>query len=147
MTTAGRIGRRGFLAVLPAAFCSPLVPSAAARSGDWVQEGDQEVVVAATLTFRDPVVPALIERLNHLARATRAEPGCLRYEPALDLADGHSVRLFEQWRDLGALQAHFHTPHMIEFRLQLAELELLHSHIQAFAVDRELPFWPPPMRR
>ena len=64
---------------------------------------------------------AEIDRLRDAAvemmRATKAaEPGCLEYAYALDLAEPELLRVIERWTDDAALTAHFATPHMTTFQ-------------------------------
>ncbi|WP_395345312.1 putative quinol monooxygenase [Variovorax sp. UC122_21] len=72
------------------------------------------------------VEPRAAERLRQLGmrleRATRAEPGCRHYAIGFDAQVAGRAWLSELWDDDGALQAHFETPHMKEFRADLAAL-------------------------
>lgn len=66
-----------------------------------------------------------IERLRPAAvemmRATKAaEPGCLEYAYAVDLAEPDLLRVIERWADQAALDAHFASPHMETFREAMA---------------------------
>lgn len=54
--------------------------------------------------------------------ATRAEDGCLDYRFWTDLEDPTSFLAVEQWRDQGALDAHFTTPHMQAFAANLPDM-------------------------
>ena len=48
--------------------------------------------------------------------ASRAEDGCEAYGYAIDVADPGLVHVFETWRDQAAIDAHFATGHMAEWR-------------------------------
>ena len=55
----------------------------------------------------------------HVARmmeASEAEDGCLCYRFYADLINPRRLRLYEEWRDEAALEAHFQSPHMATFQ-------------------------------
>lgn len=64
--------------------------------------------------------------------ASRAEPGCLDYTYALDVADPCLMRVLERWESWQALDDHFARPHMIPWRAALASVSIaerfLHAH-------------------
>lgn len=71
-----------------------------------------------------------------MMRATKAaEPGCLDYAFALDLAEPGLLRVIERWSDEAALAAHFATPHMAAFNRALAGASVLGASIKAYAGD------------
>lgn len=59
-----------------------------------------------------------------------AEPGCLGYVPAVEVAtalrpdppDENVVTVIETWQSLGDLEAHLAAPHMADFRRQTGDL-------------------------
>ena len=53
--------------------------------------------------------------LNILATASRQEPGCLIYSPAMSTEDLVTITVTEVWPDQAALEAHFKTPHFKQF--------------------------------
>jgi len=57
-----------------------------------------------------------------MAAETRLEDGCLHYHFYSDLANPNRFLVYEEWRDLAALQAHFQTDHMTTFNEQLPAL-------------------------
>lgn len=57
-----------------------------------------------------------------MAEATRAEPGCIAYRFAADLADPNTFLIFEEWASEEALGRHFTSPHMRVFREQIPGL-------------------------
>ena len=54
--------------------------------------------------------------LRHMVAATRAEPGCLRYDLFADLDGGAGFSLFEAYRDAAALEAHRLSAHYQAYR-------------------------------
>ncbi|MEO0999316.1 MAG: putative quinol monooxygenase [Pseudomonadota bacterium] len=65
-----------------------------------------------------------------MVTATRAEAGCLTYGFYEDIGAPGTFRVYEEWTDMAALQAHFGTPHMAAFRGVLAGLEILGQEIK-----------------
>lgn len=57
-----------------------------------------------------------------MAAETRREDGCVHYRFYSDLAEPNRFFIYEEWRDLAALQAHFQTEHMAAFNQQLPAL-------------------------
>lgn len=51
------------------------------------------------------------ELLHEVAKASRAEPGCLDYRPVRSLANPAEVVLFEEYADDAALTAHRESEH------------------------------------
>ncbi|MDN0196694.1 putative quinol monooxygenase [Streptomyces sp. S.PNR 29] len=77
----------------------------------------EEIIVAGWMDYepgdRDPMLGHLVE----LGRRTReAEPGCLDYAMTADPTDGRRIRVYERWTSQQALDGHFTTAHMKEFR-------------------------------
>lgn len=75
------------------------------------------------------VIPVLADRreealtlVSRLARAARAETGCLDYDVCVRLDQPNSLVLFQQWRDLDALERHFASPHVEDFIDAIPEL-------------------------
>ena len=64
---------------------------------------------AAMLTEARPVMARMVA-------ASRAEDGCLDYSYAEDVLVPGLIRVNEAWRDLAALEAHFQTAHIAEWR-------------------------------
>jgi len=74
------------------------------------------IVIAGT--FRVP--PDNLERfrphMQKMLAASRAEPGCITYSYAVDVAEPGLIRVFEAWRDQASIDAHMLAPHMAEWR-------------------------------
>lgn len=56
-----------------------------------------------------------LELISHLARRSRTERGCLDYDVCVRLDQPNTVVLFQQWRDIDALERHFASGHVEEF--------------------------------
>jgi quinol monooxygenase YgiN len=109
-----KVDRRRLLA---AGLAAVAVPAAAKAPGHAAgsDPDDRRVAVLAELRYAAGTGEAAARALARLADKTRAEPGCLRYIVARDLTDPALFHLSELWSDLGALAAHFETPHLTAF--------------------------------
>lgn len=85
------------------------------------------IVVLAELDFAPADAQQAAAALTQLAQGTRREPGCLEYAIALDLDEPGRLRLSELWSDRAALDAHFKTAHMADFRARVAPLRRLRT--------------------
>ncbi|RUU11707.1 antibiotic biosynthesis monooxygenase [Mesorhizobium sp. USDA-HM6] len=60
--------------------------------------------------------------MERMISASRAEPGCLAYSYAQDVLDAGLIHVSEIWSDRAALDAHFKSSHIAEWRASWAEL-------------------------
>ncbi|MFL5166850.1 MAG: putative quinol monooxygenase [Microvirga sp.] len=60
--------------------------------------------------------------MERMISASRAEAGCLAYSYAQDVLDPGLIHVSEAWRDRAALDAHFESGHIAEWRASWAEL-------------------------
>ena len=67
--------------------------------------------------------------------ASRAEPGCLEYTYALDVADPCMMRVLERWESWQALEDHFARPHMIPWRAALSGVTVAERNLHAHEVS------------
>jgi len=102
-----------------------------------VAGGGLSVVVAGTFRVPPENFAALRPHLEAVIAATRAEDGCLTYSYARDVEDPGLVRVFEQWRDQAALDAHFQAPHMLTWQKVRVEHGFHDRRIRSYAVAEE----------
>ena len=95
------------------------------------------LIIAGTVR----VPPENLERFKpHMAKmlaASRAEDGCLTYSYAVDVQDPGLIRVFEQWRDQAAIDAHFKAPHMAVWRAAGAEFGVSERKLSLYEVASE----------
>ncbi|WP_217354188.1 putative quinol monooxygenase [Ruegeria arenilitoris] len=79
------------------------------------------------------VSPEGVEKADKAAQAmvadTVKEPGCLVYEFSRILGHPTQFRVYEEWQDQAALDAHFAAPHMAAFQAVLSEVGVVSSDI------------------
>ncbi len=74
------------------------------------------LIVAGTVRVPPENLDGLRPHMTAMMAASRAEDGCLAYGYAEDVTRPDLIHVFEVWRDQAALDAHFKTPHMAEWR-------------------------------
>lgn len=87
--------------------------------------------VIAIITAKPGRRDALLEAFNANVPAVRAEPGCIEYGAAVDMADGpvfqvrygpDAIVVIEKWENMDALKAHAAAPHMVAYGARTKEL-------------------------
>ena len=82
---------------------------------------------AAKLDRARPVMQRMVE-------ASRAEAGCLDYFYAQDIADPGLIHVRELWTDRTALDAHFASAHLVEWRSRWSDLGIGERDLRMFEV-------------
>jgi quinol monooxygenase YgiN len=94
-----------------------------------------QIIVSGWMDYepadRDTVLGHLVE-LGH--RTREAEPGCLDYAMTADPTDGRRIRVYERWASPQALDEHFGTAHMKEFRAATSGLVRVGVSLQTHTV-------------
>jgi quinol monooxygenase YgiN len=67
--------------------------------------------LAVKWTIKEGELDAVLAALRPLTEASRAEPGCLMYQPHRDPENPNVIFLYEQYADEAALQAHGESEH------------------------------------
>jgi quinol monooxygenase YgiN len=92
------------------------------------------IIHAGTVRVPPENLPALKPHLDAIIAATRAEEGCILYTFAEDVQEPGLLRVFEIWRDQAALDFHFATPHMAEWRAAGAKLGLGDRQLKTYEI-------------
>jgi len=74
-----------------------------------------------------------------MVAASRAEDGCLAYSYAEDVLEPGLIRVNEAWRDLAALEAHFLTDHIAQWRASWPALGITDRTLQRHDVVATQP--------
>ncbi|MGB1286217.1 MAG: putative quinol monooxygenase [Aggregatilineales bacterium] len=70
-----------------------------------------------------------------MSAESEAEDGCISYRFYGDFEKPDMLFLFEEWESQDALDAHFQTPHMSEFRKALSEIEILEQTLKRYVIE------------
>lgn len=84
------------------------------------------------------VWPATTAAAKMVAETSR-EDGCITYSFYVDILNQRRFRIYEEWRDEAALEAHFKTPHMAEFQEALKSFRITERRIHKFEVKEATP--------
>ena len=60
--------------------------------------------------------------MQRMISGSRTEPGCIDYSYAQDVLDAGLIHVTEVWSDRAALDAHFRSPHIADWRASWAAL-------------------------
>jgi len=74
------------------------------------------LIVAGTVRVPPEHLDGFRPHMVAMMTATRAEDGCGAYSYAEDVTQPGLIHVFEVWRDQAALDAHFKTDHMANWR-------------------------------
>ncbi|MGW0841703.1 putative quinol monooxygenase [Streptomyces sp. NPDC002787] len=100
----------------------------------------EEVIVAGWMDYEPGDRDTMLGHLVELGRRTREEePGCLDYAMTADPTDERRIRVYERWASRQALDEHFATPHIKDFRTAAAELTRVGVSLDAFGVTAARP--------
>ncbi len=96
-------------------------------------------MIVVTGTFRVPpsMMSVVIPAMEQMIAASRAEEGCIEYAYGFDVLDTGLVRVSETWRDREALESHFRTAHIAEWRAQFSALAISERDLFAYETADE----------
>ncbi|MBN9221206.1 MAG: antibiotic biosynthesis monooxygenase [Mesorhizobium sp.] len=77
--------------------------------------------------------------MERMVLASRAEDGCLEYSYAQDVLDAGLIRVAEAWRDRSALDAHFRSPHIADWRSSWPELGIGERNLVLYEAGEPMP--------
>ena len=97
------------------------------------------IIVAGTVRIDPGKLDAARGEMKKMLGASRAEDGCLEYSYAVDVLDPGLVHVFEVWRDRAALDRHFQTPHMAEWRRSFPALGISDRKLNIYDVTGSAP--------
>lgn len=93
------------------------------------------LVIAGTISLDPAKREDAIAAAREMMTATQAEPGCISYTFSADLSDDGTFRLFEEWQDQAALDAHFQAPHMAAFQAKMGGFGIRGMDVKRYEVS------------
>ena len=97
------------------------------------------ILVLGTVKLAREKLDGAKAAMERMVTASRAEPGCIAYGYAQDVLDPETIHVIEKWQDRAALQAHFTTPHMADWRRVMGELGLSGRDLKVHEIDEGAP--------
>lgn len=77
--------------------------------------------------------------MRRMIEASRAEDGCLEYSYAADVLEAGLIHVKEAWRDRAALERHFASAHLAEWRACWGKLGIGERALRAYEVEEGRP--------
>lgn len=93
------------------------------------------LVVTARFIVKPGKKPELLAAAKKLIDATRQETGCISYSLLEDPYREDGFMFFEEWVDKAALERHFTTAHIAEWRQCAAELREGQSDLTIYQAE------------
>jgi quinol monooxygenase YgiN len=93
------------------------------------------IVIMGTVRIPEGALDTARPAMAAMLAASRAEDGCLAYNYAQDVLDARVIHISERWRDRAALDAHFRTPHMAEWRAQFGAIGVTDRDLKLYESD------------
>lgn len=97
------------------------------------------ILVLGTVRIPEGTLNEAMPAMATMIAASRAEDGCLAYAYSLDVLDDGLIHVIEKWRDRAALNAHFETAHLAEWRHQFERLGITDRDLQLYEISEGEP--------
>ena len=93
------------------------------------------LIIMGTVRIPEGALDTARPAMTAMLAASRAEDGCLAYNYAQDVLDACVIHISERWRGRAALDAHFRTPHMAEWRAQFGAIGVTDRDLKLYESD------------
>ncbi|MFD3502516.1 putative quinol monooxygenase [Streptomyces sp. NPDC058676] len=94
-----------------------------------------EIIVAGWMDYEPADRDTMLKHLVEVGKRTREEePGCLDYAMAAEPSDERRIRVYERWVSQQALDEHFATAHIRDFRAATSGLTRVGVSLEIFSV-------------
>ncbi len=97
------------------------------------------ILITGTVRVAEGAIDRARPAMATMVAASRAEDGCLAYAYAQDVLDPGLIHVVERWRDRAALDAHFRTAHLAEWRTAWAGIGIADRDLQLYESDDGQP--------
>ena len=97
------------------------------------------LLIMGTVRVPEGAIDRARPAMAKMLAGSRAEDGCLTYAYAQDVLDPTLIHVVERWRDRAALEAHFATPHMAEWRAAWPDLGIHDRDLALYEADDGKP--------
>jgi quinol monooxygenase YgiN len=99
------------------------------------EDATGEIIVAGWMDYEPADRDTMLRHLVEVGRRTREEePGCLDYAMTADPTDERRIRVYERWVSQQALDEHFTTAHITDFRAATSGLTRVGVSMDVFGV-------------
>jgi quinol monooxygenase YgiN len=77
--------------------------------------------------------------MQRMVSGSRAEPGCIDYSYAQDVFDAGLIHVTEVWSDRAALDVHFRSPHIADWRASWPALGIGERNLMLYEAGEPKP--------
>jgi quinol monooxygenase YgiN len=92
------------------------------------------LLIVGTFAIPPDNLPAARLVMNQMVRSSRAEDGCEEYVYAEDLFEPGLIHVKELWRDQSALDLHFASGHLADWRSSWVKFGIGSRNLRAYEV-------------
>ncbi|MEO6341207.1 MAG: putative quinol monooxygenase [Caulobacteraceae bacterium] len=97
------------------------------------------LIIIGTIRLPPERLAAARGPMSAMATASRAEDGCIHYAYAEDVLDPGLIRVSEIWRDQVALDRHFQSPHIADWRAAWPDLAIRDRQLTGYDATNPRP--------
>ncbi|MDE0233294.1 MAG: putative quinol monooxygenase [bacterium] len=97
------------------------------------------IIVAGTVRMQPGTRARFLEEVASMVAASLEEPGCRVYAFTPDPDDADLIRLYELWDHQEALDQHFASQHMADWKERAASLPITSRDIMCYTVTDARP--------
>ena len=90
------------------------------------------ILVMGTVLVQGSAMGAVREAMKDMMRQTLQEQGCVSYNLCEDLTEAGRIRISEEWETMAALDAHFETAHMKDWRAALTKAGMMERKVNIY---------------
>lgn len=80
------------------------------------------IAIVVELTAKEGQRDAYLAKMIQHAKASRAEPGCLRFDVVTPQKGGNTIYLYEMWRDQASLDVHANSERIKTHRASVKDM-------------------------
>lgn len=93
------------------------------------------LLIVGTIRMPAGMLPEAVPAMKRMIESSRAEDGCEKYSYAEDVLDRGLIHVIELWRDQAALDRHFASRHIAEWRSAWSRLGIRDRNLRVYEVS------------
>lgn len=97
------------------------------------------LLIVGTIRLPSEKLPEALPAMKAMIEASRAEDGCEEYSYAQDVLDRGLIHVTEIWRDQAALDRHFASRHLADWRSAWPRLGVGARNLRVYEVSASRP--------
>lgn len=97
------------------------------------------LLIVGTIRLPPQRVADALNAMRAMVEASRAEDGCTHYSYAEDVFDAGLIHVKEIWRDQQALDRHFASAHIAQWRAAWPQLDIGARNLSLYSIGEAQP--------